>query len=349
MRRETAERLFLSYRRRNGSFAAMKLPLRQYPPLNPLLFLCLLAMLPRYATAQTVAPYSQEFSVTSENDRYTFQGKDGYYTNGLLLNYTRAFSGKKGQKRLNSIELGQKMFLPYERKIFLPSEIDRPVTGYLYLRYTRTHFSRANGLWQLGASVDAIGDASGARSVQNLFHRWIGISSRWSWVWDYQLNNGVGTNLHGSFAKGLVKHDGSSVFQVVPVTKATVGTSFTNISHGLVLQVGRLRPLHQSAFWNAAVQSDGEASQTKAEWLFYYYPEVQYQAYNATVQGSVFLKNKGPITSAPEPFVVTHQAGFLFSQGRYLVRLTANFQSKEARSQRFSQRYGSVQVGYRIR
>jgi hypothetical protein len=293
--------------------------------------------------------FSRQFTITSENDRYMLQGKDGYYTNGLLLNYTKALQAKNGQKRLNSFELGQKMFLPYERKIFLPSEIDRPITGYLYFRFTRTNFPSSNMLWQWGVSVDAIGDASLARSVQNTFHQWINISSRWSWVWDYQLKSSVGANLHGTFAKGLIADNATLLFQAVPVTKATLGASFANISQGLFLQVGKLQSIHQSAFWNAAVQTNDKPAPAKPEWFFYYYPEIQYQVYNATVQGSLLRKDKGPITSHPEPFVVTHQAGVLFSTDRYLLRLAANFQSIEAKSQRFSQRYGSVQVGYRIR
>ncbi len=331
------------------SLAAVKLPFLLNSNTIPFCIVFIIWLAPIAGMAQsTLKNFSQQITVTSENDRYMFQGKDGYYTNGLLLKYTKAISPKNSQKRLNSFELGQKMFLPYERKIFLPSEIDRPVTGYLYVRFLRTQFSAANQLWQWGASVDAIGDASLARSMQSLFHNWIGISSRWNWVWDYQLKSSIGVNLHGSFAKALLKQNSAS-FQAIPVTKATLGTSFTNISQGLVLQFGKLRPMSQSAFWKAALQSDGETPHTKPEWIFYYYPEVQYQAYNATVQGSLFLNDKGAIISSPEPFLLTHQAGVLFSADRYLLQLAANFQSKEAKSQRFSQRYGSIQVGYRIR
>jgi hypothetical protein len=294
--------------------------------------------------------YSRQLSVTSENDRYLFQGKDGYYTNGLLLNYTKALPIKNGRKRLNSFELGQKMFLPYSRKIFLPSQIDRPVTGYLYFRFTRMLAASPNELWQWGASVDAIGDASLARSVQNTFHNWININSgMWGWVWNYQLKSSVGANLHGTFAKGLIKQDAASLFQVVPVTTATIGTSFTNISQGVILQVGSLRPLQRSAFWNAAVQATDEAAHTKSEWFIYYYPNLHYQVFNSTVQGSLLRRDRGPITSAAEPFVWTHQAGVLFSADRYYVKLAANVQTKEARSQQSSQRYGSVQVGYRMK
>jgi lipid A 3-O-deacylase len=341
----------LSLRAFYDSFAAIRLSLLMQNSYCNIFLLC--AVLVLLATAgeaqKTVSTFSQQFLVTSENDRYVFKGKDGYYTNGLLFNYTRALQLKNGQKRLNSFELGQKIFMPYSRRIYVPSQIDRPVTGYLYARFTRTHFKTPDALWQWGLSADAIGDASLARGVQNTFHNWIGVnSSWWGWVWDYQLKSQIGLNLHGTYAKGMISSDASSTVQLMPVTKTTLGTSFTNISQGLVVQVGQLRPLSESAFWNAAVQPNGEARQEKPEWAFYYYPELLFQAYNATVQGGLFRKNKGPVTSSPEPFVLTHQVGALFSHNRYLVQLAANFRGREARSQRFSQSYGSVQVGYRI-
>ncbi|MDQ3278334.1 MAG: lipid A deacylase LpxR family protein, partial [Bacteroidota bacterium] len=74
-----------------------------------------------------------------------------------------------------------------------------------------------------------------------------------------------------------------------------------------------------------------------------------YQVYNATLQGSFFRKDKGPITDAPEPLVLTQQAGILFSGARYQVRLSANFQTREAKRQLFIHSYGSVQAAYRFR
>ena len=42
--------------------------------------------------------------------RYVFKGKDGYYTNGLLLRYSKALKPAKNQyKRLHHFELGQKI------------------------------------------------------------------------------------------------------------------------------------------------------------------------------------------------------------------------------------------------
>ncbi|RYZ50886.1 MAG: lipid A deacylase LpxR family protein [Chitinophagaceae bacterium] len=312
------------------------------------LSLCLLSAFAQPLQAQKSKLYTQQVSVLTENDRYVFKGKDGYYTNGLVLRYTKASpQAENGGKRLHHFSLGQKIFMPYSRRIYVVDQIDRPISGYLFLQYNRSVFKTPQTLLQWGASVDAIGEASGARQVQNTFHNWIDVnSSYWGWVWDYQVKSQLGLNVHGQFAKGLVTGRAATKTQLIPVTKATVGTSFTNISQGLAIQFGQLATQDQSAFWDAA---PGKAPEQKWEWAFYYLPEVMYQAYNATIQGGLFRENKGPITADPEPLVFTHQVGFFLSGGRYQARLAANFQGKEAKSQHFSHSYGSVQVAYRFR
>lgn len=313
------------------------------------LLFSLLRLSPGYTQA-VAKPYTKQFSITTENDRYVFKGADGYYTNGLVLGYNRLSKPRgDGQKRINRFELGQQIYMPYDRKIYNPSQIDRPVSGYLFARFTRSMFKAPNRLWQWGVSADAIGDASLARGLQNTFHDLIGIDSRrWGWVWDYQVKSQLGFNVHGTHAAGLLNERTARTLQITPVTKATVGTSFVNISQSVVVQLGQLRSPDQSAFWEAALGGSADASK-QMEWSLFYQPSLLYQVYNATTQGGLFRKDKGPITSAPEPVVFTHQAGALFSYDRYLLRFSASFQTKEARSQLYSQSFGSVQASYSIR
>lgn len=294
--------------------------------------------------------FSQQLTVATENDRYMLQGKDGYYTNGLIINYTRAHQSKRASilKQLDQYEIGQKIFTAYSRHIYTPSEIDRPITGYLYARFTQNNFLHNNQLFQWGASVGVIGKASLGEALQKEFHRLIHIKNKWSaWVWEYQLKSEGGINLHGSYARGLLQNK-KSFFQITPVTQATLGTIFTNISQGLLLQTGKINLLSQSSYWNASIQDKKATAAINPELFFYYYPELTYQVYNATVQGGLFREDKGPITSPVEPFILRHQLGALFALGRYTVKLEANFVTKEASSQRYGQRYGGIYGSYRF-
>ncbi|MES2892246.1 MAG: lipid A deacylase LpxR family protein [Bacteroidota bacterium] len=291
--------------------------------------------------------FSKQISVVTDNDRYLLQGNDRYYTNGLVARFSKLHpvTNAKTLKRVDHFEVGQKLFTPYSRKIYDVTQIDRPVTGYLYGKYTQSRFLVRNQLVELGASLGTIGKASLGEAMQNSFHKLIGVNSEWwGWIWDYQLKSEPSINLHGKYAVGLL-NETSSFFQLTPVTQATLGTGFTNISQGVLIQLGRFNHLHESAYWNAVTQNTSTPA-ARTEIFFYYHPEVSYQAYNATVQGGLFRKDKGPIVSSPKPFMFVHQVGGMLSISRYILKLEAVLQSKEAKSQLFDHNYGSIQVSY---
>jgi hypothetical protein len=300
--------------------------------------------------AQHSISYSKQLSVTTENDYYLLQGKDAYYTNGIIINYSKIHHSGKGKfiKQTDQYEIGQKLFTAFSRKIYNVSEIDRPIAGYLYVKFLRTSFLSHNRFFQWGASLGTIGKAALGKQMQNGFHKLIDVDPGiWGWVWDYQLKTEPGINLHGLYAKGLI--DKTSFFQLTPVTKATLGTSFTHISQGLFFQLGKLKPLGESAYWNASLEEKGVSVIKKAELFLYYLPELKYQLYNATIQGGLFRKDKGPITSTVKPLVFTQQLGALCSLDRYTLRLGIVFESKEANSQHFNHTYASIQGSYRFR
>lgn len=294
--------------------------------------------------------YSKQLSITTENDYYLFQGKDAYYTNGIIINYSKIHHSKKSGfiKQTDQYEIGQKIFTAYSRKIYEASQIDRPIAGYLYAKFLRTGFMTHNRLFQWGVSLGTIGKAALGKQMQNGYHRLINVDPNlWGWIWDYQLKTEPGINLHGLYAKGLV-YTPKSLFQLSPVTNVTLGTSFTNISEGLFFQFGKLKSPDQSAYWNASVEENPATPVKKTELFFYYYPEIKYQLYDATMQGGLFRKDKGPITSSVKPFVFTQQLGALYSFDRYTLRLGVVFVTKEASTQHFDHTYGSIQGSYRF-
>ena len=294
--------------------------------------------------------FSKQISITTENDYYLFQGKDAYYTNGIILNYSKIHHARKTTflKQIDQYEIGQKLYTAFSRKIYHPEQIDRPITGYLYAKFSRSDFMKNNQLFQWGISAGTIGKAALGEQMQDGFHRLIHVNpSIWGWIWNYQLKTEPGINFHGLYAKGLLNSE-TSFFQLVPVSIATLGTSFTNISQGLFFQIGKLKPINESAYWNAALTDSRASKINKSELFFYYFPELEYQLYNATIQGGLFRKDKGPIISTLKPLVFTQQLGALYSFDRYTLRLGIVFESKEASSQRFNHAYGSIQGSYRF-
>lgn len=294
--------------------------------------------------------YSNQISITTENDYYLFQGKDAYYTNGIILNYSKIHHTRKTTflKQIDQYEIGQKLYTAFSRKIYHPEQIDRPIAGYLYAKFSRSDFMIHNRLFQWGVSLGTIGKASLGKQMQDGFHKLIGVDpSIWGWVWDYQVKTEPGLNLHALYAKGLVGAK-TTFFQLTPVTNVTLGTSFTNISQGVFFQLGKLKPASESAYWNAALEKNRADEIKGSELFFYYLPELKYQLYDATIQGGLFRKDKGLIISTVKPFVFTQQLGGLYSFDRYTLRLGVVFESKVASSQRFNHTYGSIQGSFRF-
>ena len=304
----------------------------------------LIVFSPLSALSQTNSArnFTNQLSFSMDNDHFLLQGKDRYYTNGLFLNfyYIKKKTSSKTIKQIIHYEIGQKIYnaharkiLPYQNSVNAPvgiEQIDRPITGYLFFKASRANFYLNNTLFEKGISVGTIGANSFGKQVQTIWHKKTGVGNYWDWIWDYQLKSEVGVNLHGSYAVSI--NNKKSIFQVTPITNASLGTHFTNVSQSLVFQLGRFNAMKESSYWNSRLQTSNETV-IKKECFFFYKPQLQFQLYNATVQGGFFRENKGPIISRTEPVVINHQVGLSFSGRRYSATYYVCFESKESKSQ----------------
>lgn len=299
---------------------------------------------------------TRQVSLQSDNNFFLLKGKDGYYTNGLFVKYNRlrGKTSERAEKQILSFELGQMIFTAHSRKI-LPTanpqlnitggidQIDRPIAGYLFGKISRTSFYKNHTLMEWGASVGTIGKNSLAQSTQEFWHKVIGVKDHWNWVWDYQVNNELGVNLHGTYALTLLNRNQFSFIQLTPITKATVGSIFTDVSQSVLLQMGKLRPMHSSSFWSSRLQGKEGSNTDKALELFIFYrPEVKYALYNATIQGGLFKQDKGPILSDVKSVVLSHELGAQVSSPGFSLRYSVILQSREAKSQFFNQSFASI-------
>jgi hypothetical protein len=314
-----------------------------------------------FAQSSAEEPITHQLSFTCDNDFFLFNDKDSYYTSGLFLRYDRLSKKKlpSGVKQIYSYEIGQLIFTAHDREIlpdsnslhipFGTKQIDRPIAGYLFAKIARTRFYHDRKMLTLGVSLGTVGDNSFGRQIQEFWHGLIGVKNYWNWVWDYQVKNEVGLNLHGTFAQSLIRPDRLSFIQITPVTEATVGTIFTNFSQGVVLQLGKLRGLSTSGYWNSRLQSESSLKGRSAlEFVFYYKPSLKYQLYNATIQGGFFNKDRGPIVAQPQPLVFSHEIGILLSTNRFCYGYKIAFQSKDAQGQFNQQWYASITAAYRF-
>ena len=303
---------------------------------------------------------NEQITFTVDNNFLLFNGDDGYYTSGLFLRYDRLKNGQNkasDKKVIMSYEVGQKIYTAYNRKI-LPNptkqfpggidQIDRPIAGYLYGKATYASFNN-DRMWSFGISAGSIGENSQGRFVQEFWHKMIGIKEHWNWVWDYQVKNEFGVNVQSSFAKALIKASKHPYFQITPITKAVLGTSFTNASQSVLFQLGKMSTISNSGQWHSKLErAPTGTSEERLEYFFYYQPMVKYQLYNATIQGGLFREDKGPIISEIKPLIVAHELGVRFSNNRYDIAYAVIFQSMEAINQFYWQSYASLILAYRF-
>ena len=58
------------------------------------LFILLSGLLVSTCKAQINKVYKNTFTITTDNDAYLFTSKDGYYTNGIFFQFSKAFDKK---------------------------------------------------------------------------------------------------------------------------------------------------------------------------------------------------------------------------------------------------------------
>ena len=101
------------------------------------LFILLSGLLVSTCKAQINKVYKNTFTITTDNDAYLFTSKDGYYTNGIFFQFSKAFD-KKNLKIIKRIEVGQALYNSRDRLSIIRQleDADRPYCGYLFTKYS---------------------------------------------------------------------------------------------------------------------------------------------------------------------------------------------------------------------
>ncbi len=313
----------------------------------------LLAIISLLATvssfSQSKRSYRNEFSLISENDNYLLGMHDGYYTNGAVLSL-RHIGMRPRRNELKVIyqyEIGQMIFNPSSYKVIDPAKMDRPFAGYLYGKFSRTGYFNNDGLLQLGMAIGTIGKSSGAETVQRSYHNLISIYKVRGWP--YQLKDEPSINLSALYVQPLFpKLFSRSIVNLSSFQKMNLGNAFTNLSAGFMLRLGLAEKNSESAAWGSRLNRNGSPYFHKAEVFLFFQPELVGQLYNATVQGGLFIKDKGPVTCPLEPIMYQHRIGIQYAEGRSSVQIAGAYKTKEASSMIKNERYAIIALAYRF-
>jgi hypothetical protein len=289
-------------------------------------------------------PLRHQFSIISDNDAYVSLYTDRYYTNGISLNYTWISKKIRPGKKIHSLQLGQLMFNPYDYTSPFVENIDRPYAGLLYLTYSQTRFWGKESLLQLSATGGITGRPSLAGNLQKWYHRAVGFLPPAGW--DYQVTTEPQLNTGALYATSIFSTE-RSIIAVKPVVEVSLGNTFTNAKAGILFQLGAFEKNSQSIAWNATVENSQQARRHHYELYLYFLPQIIAQAYNATIQGGMFTKEKGAVAKI-QPFVYQQTIGGMYSGRKMFVGFSVIYQTKEAQTQYLSDFYGSIRLGCRF-
>ena len=308
-----------------------------------LLVLCFFSFL---AQAQT---YKNEFGFKSDNDSYLGQGSDRYYTNGLFLNFRRAIDQQKLraglEKEIYEISAGQKMYNAYSGYAPDPNTQDRPFAGYLYIGGALSWFHANESILKTSVELGTTGPNSLAEDGQELLHRTIGFYSLDGW--QYQIKNELAINVSAQYTKLLTRVADNAVdFSFEGYANA--GTTYTGAGAGVLFRTGALNQLFNSAYTNAVIGNNAKTkAMVKREFFFYAKPQLNFVAYDATVQGSLF-NNDSPVTFSVKPIVFAQQLGLNYSSQRFTADYSMLFKTKEIKSTARAHQWGSITMYYRF-
>lgn len=293
--------------------------------------------------------FKNELGFKSENDSYLAQGSDRYYTNGLFIHFRHAVDQQKLneglEKKTYEISAGQQMFNPYSGYAPDPQRQDRPFAGYLYAEGAMNWFHKNERILKLSAQIGVTGPASLAEDAQELLHDVAGFYELDGW--QYQIRQEMQVNLSAKYTH-LLYRPKHQYLDFSFEGYGNLGTTYSGAGAGVLFRAGRINQLFNSAYTNAVIGNNPKTKAlVKTEFFFYAKPQLNYIAYDATVQGSMF-NNNSPVTFDVQPVVFAQQLGVNYSSQRFTLDFGMIFKTKEVEGIRRAHQWGAISAFYRF-
>jgi lipid A 3-O-deacylase len=309
------------------------------------------------ATTLFAQQHGNEMGAQTDNDSYLLQGSDKYYTDGFFMYYRHAMDVSGNSKLENKVlgfEFGQKIFNPQSGSIANyqgvddPKLVDRPFAAYLYIGSTLNFLYSNESNLKLSAQLGFVGPNAYGKQVQDYVHDNFGFYHPSGW--EYQIDNNFELNLSAEYNKLLAR---SESVDVSFTGYADLGNGFSGAGFGPLFRLGNFNQLFNSvSTQSTAIKKNKTALLHNHEIFFYYKPQLNYVAYDATIQGGLFTTrnpNSQEITLDKEPFIFSNQVGVAFTTTRFVFDIAAIFHTKDVKEMVESHSWGSVTGLYRFK
>lgn len=293
-----------------------------------------------------------EIGFITDNDLYTSSKNDMYYTNGLELFYR--FLSKndnpKINKKITEFRIGQYIYNPRFINAEAVTINDRPFTGYLFAEAGRSFFYQSESVLKTDFQVGFMGPNALGKETQESFHHIIGYKEVFGW--ENQLHNAFAVQAHVMYSKKMFPAKHNDFIDLHFQSEANVGTIFDGVSTGLLTRIGfkKLLPIYDSNLHDASVSSVPQYN--IREFYFYAMPSVNYQFYDATIQGSMF-SNTSPLTFELEPLRFNAEFGLKYRHNNFNMSYSFIYRGRELRDTETNTNsgyfYGSIRFGYLLK
>jgi lipid A 3-O-deacylase len=293
--------------------------------------------------------YNKEIGVKLDNDQYILvKDFDRYYTFGFALYYRQALSQQqqhsKISKKVLDLKIGQEIFTPYSGNVYQMDKQDRPFTAYMHMGATMKWLYKSENILSANVQAGIMGPGAMGKQIQSGFHKAFGLYEIKGW--EHQLNNEASLNMELNYQHFLFREN-KEHFDLSATSGALIGNTFSGANAGLLLRIGKMNAFHQTAYNNSRVESKNSGmKKTKTEIFLFTKPQINYVAYNATIQGGMFRSDKGPVTFDIKRWVYSQQIGVDFATNRWSSKLFYTLKSKEVESTASGYQYGSIALSY---
>lgn len=291
--------------------------------------------------------HAAEVGLISDNDLYTSTVNDKYYTNGFELYYRYLNPPKNNStvKKITEFRLGQYIYNPQTIRASRIDYNDRPFAGVLFAEAGIHHFFVNESVLKLNGQLGFMGPNAFGKQLQKRFHQ----TFKYKPVtgWQYQIHNALLFQTEVFYGKKIATLNEKNTLDVLAQAEVKLGTIWNEVTVGPVFRIGfkKLLPVSESNLYDAALLYDKNYQKT-SEFYFFISPKVNYQAYDATIQGSLF-HDTSPVTFDLIPFRFQCEAGFKYRKNHWNFHYTFNYTSQEVDNiVNEGYYYGSIGIGY---
>lgn len=301
------------------------------------------------ATMAGFAQRSKEIGIIIDNDLFTSTVNDQYYTNGIEIfyRYLNKNSSIKINKKITEFRFGQYIYTPHTPNATDRSKQDRPFAGYLFAEAGFHTFYQSQDVLKITAQIGVLGPSSEAEDFQEIFHKTFGYNKIRGW--DDQIRTALGVQGNLLYSTPILVLNAGQKADLHLLGKVSLGTIWNGISVGPLARISlqkELQPVYDSNLYGSALNADKEKYKQQRELYLYINPTVNYQLFDATIEGSLF-NNKSPVTYDVIPFRFNGELGIKYRKNHWNLHYIFMYRGKELKNEKVTgYYYASIGASY---